>query len=133
MKNKSLKQGLVRLLATGAITLGTLGLNGCNNPKNDIYSRIDNSTTITYENKQGIKNAYKTLDIKSSEKAMGIDIKNKIKKLNKIQRKELAIEFNKDIADANIIDPNNVSYKDLIFMYEVGKAVAENAMSGYAY
>jgi len=134
--NQSIKMtalaGLASLAISAgiAITIGTLGIGGCNCNKKtpDIYQRIDNSTTISYENKQVIKNWYKNIDIKKTEKEMKIN-PDEIKRLNKKQRKELAIKFNKDIADANIIDPNNVSYKDIIFMYEAAQSVADGAMS----
>ncbi len=121
MENKRFKQGLVALLAAGAIAI-TAGLGGCNCNKKT--QRIDDANY--YEQMQIFAKGYNNLDIKKAEKYLKeLEISpNKIKKLNKEHRKRIAIDFNKDI-DANFIDPNHVSNADINFIHEIMRAKYE--------
>jgi hypothetical protein len=122
-----MKRTLQNIVLGTALTAAALGIGGCYSAKNDIYSRIDNSTNLSYENRQTIKDSYRTLNIKETEKILGINHKD-VEKMTKEQRKQMAIEFNRNIADANIIDPKNVSDKDVVFMCSGAYAVAVGAL-----
>jgi hypothetical protein len=120
VKNKALKQGLVGLVGGTAIALGALGLGGCGNYDSSFCQRVDNATTLSYENKQKIKDDYKTFDAKAAAKKLEINYDD-IKKADREERRKLAEEFNKEIANADIFDPNNFSDKEIVFMQELIK------------
>jgi hypothetical protein len=119
MENKRFNKGLVTLLAAGAIAVTSV-LSGCNYNKKtpDIYQRIDTSN-LPYETKQMLKEGYRNFDWKKHLAS--------VDKLDKEQRKERALEFNKDV-NANIFDPNNVSDKEMSFMNELGIATYPGSM-----
>jgi hypothetical protein len=121
MENKRFNKGLVVLLAAGAIIVTSI-LGGCdyNKKTTNFYQRVDDCNKFSYEEKQAFKEEYRNFNIGEAEKRLCIDPKE-LKKLNKKQRKKMAIEFNKDIA-GNLMDPNNVSYKDIIVMYDIAVA-----------
>jgi len=114
VKNKALKQGLAGLVAGMVIAMGTSGLTGCSNPKNDIYSRIDKSTTLSDEEKQEYKKEYQKINLNN----LTNEQKEFLSYCTKEKRKELAKEYSEYIKDTGFMDPNNLTDEDFIVIGE---------------
>ena len=61
MKN-SIKNTLIGMLGASALTLGSLGLNGCYSPKNNTYSRIESKLDNTQAGNE-LKELYQNIDL----------------------------------------------------------------------
>lgn len=106
-----------RLLVLWILCLGAgvfflmVAFTGCNTPKNDMYSKIDSQMGCPSEACEELKKIYRNIDLTNlSEK------EKELLKLDADERKKAVDDF-ESMFPSNLVDPNNVSDKDLIFLF----------------
>jgi len=130
MKNTSLRQSLVGLVAGTALTLGALGLGGCNhnldynqirdcNRTKEICKRIEDSENCFFykRDKEVFLREYKSIDLNNLDDKQKEFLKLNYKKKIEIIKDSIFTDY---LSHYEIINPDKerLTNRDLLILYE---------------